>query len=131
MIRLRKYNTDRDYQLLKSWYEMWAMRPPAPEEMSSFGVVAEGADGGIAAGFLLKTDTCTALLEGFISNPETWSFERDEALDHVSQHLIDAALIQGYKNIVCFTKLPAIAKRARKLGFKEIGDYKLLSRGVL
>lgn len=126
MHELRKFNIDRDYETLCQWHEMYGIRPPQPENISKFGVVVEG----VAAGFLLKTDTCTALLEGFIANPESWDHERDEALDKIAEGLIEEALKQGFKNIVCFTKLPAIVKRAQKFGLKEIGDYKLLSRGL-
>lgn len=79
----------------------------------------------VAAGFLYCTDSCVAVLDCYISNPESDSHSRDLALDEITKGLIKIAKSMGYTEIKCDTQLSAIKTRAIKHGFKSLGQFEL------
>ncbi len=76
---------------------------------------------GEAAGFIYLTDSPVAIIDCYISNPDTDSKTRSDALNAITISLIKCARFHRYKIVKCDTKLEAIKKRAVDSGFKPIG----------
>jgi hypothetical protein len=81
---------------------------------------------GVAAGFLYQTDSDTALLDHFVSNPEAPFDERQAAMDTIADALIHRAGELGFHNIVAMTKSAGIRDRALRMGFRDAGNSCIL-----
>lgn len=72
---------------------------------------------GIAAGFLMQTDTGCCILEPFIANKDTDKAERNKALEAIMGELIQEASRLGFKRIFGFSSNEPMISRALKFGF--------------
>ncbi len=81
---------------------------------------------GVAAGFLVCTDTAICFIEGYITNPDVDSETRDKALDMITEHLIYLAGTFGYTHAVVMTVDARIEERANKWGFTKKPAQQLL-----
>lgn len=78
---------------------------------------------GVAAGFLYFTDSAVGIIDCYISNPDTDSKTRSDALDAITLALIGFARFHGVKLIKCDTKLEVIKTRALGHGFRATGSH--------
>lgn len=78
---------------------------------------------GLAVGFLIQTDTQTAIIDFYISNSKADKADTNKALDEITFKLISEANALGFKNIKCTTQIMSIRDRAKKLGFKYLGEF--------
>lgn len=122
---MRLYESD-DYAALKSWFQARGVSAPAPSALPRLGVIVDG----IAAGFLIQTDTSIACIDFYISNPEIEPHRRDHALDLITKALLKHAKRLGFKYVKSTTYLDVIAKRAKAHGFNEVGMFRTFVRGV-
>lgn len=122
---MRHYEMD-DYPELASWFRARGLSVPCDEDLPDNGVIVPG----VAAGFLIQTDTSAALIDFFISNPDTSSRARGEALDAIARALMGRAHQLGYKRVLCNSQLDTIVRRARALGFQELGEFKSFSKEI-
>ena len=76
---------------------------------------------GVAAGFIACTDSSTAILGCYISNPLIHPRTRGFALDKITKELVKLAKSLGYKELECHTNIDAVKQRALKHGFKSCG----------
>lgn len=83
---------------------------------------------GIAAGFLITTDTSIALLDHFVSNPKAKISERRAAIVDIAESLEAVAREAGFTRIIAFTRNEAIMKNAMKNGYSEIGHCEMLGK---
>lgn len=122
---MRTYDLD-DYPELASWFKARGMPQPKDEDLPDEGKIVPG----IAAGFLVQTDTKTATLDFFISNPATSTAARDGAILAIAKELIGRAYVLGYSRVRVCSQLDTIVRRARALGFQEAGSYKVLFKEI-
>ena len=115
---VREFDED-DFDAFIEWHHQRGIRAVALDALPSYGLVVEN----IAMGFLVSTDTEMAILDFFITNPETSKVVRDQALDEIVMGLLRYGDEQGFTTFKCDTQLTAIADRANKFGFQFIGDY--------
>lgn len=108
----------RDYDMISQWYQDRNME--YPKTMPKDGFIIEG----VAAGFLVNTDSGFAILEPFISNRNSSPEARSEALGVILRELVDYAAKAGYKAVYGFSTSLSMLKRAKHLGFNEC-DTKL------
>lgn len=86
---------------------------------------------GVAAGFLIQTDSGFAMLDGYVSNPEAPSEVRHEAFLAITERLLEAAREKECKMVLAISRDPSIICRATTLhDFKDLGLYCLLNREV-
>lgn len=90
-----------------------------PHTLPKVGFISPG----VAAGFLYQTDSCVAIIDGYISNPVLNRADRDEALDEVTQALLNKAKELGFTHVKCETKLTSIGARAERHGFVPLGTF--------
>jgi len=114
-MKSRKYK-DRDFRYIDLWYRRRGMVPLTPNILPKVGVIVPG----IAAGFLMQTDTVSAILEPFISNPKADQKLRDAALYQIMRELIVTAQNLGYRQLFGFSSSKQMTGRALELGFKFI-----------
>lgn len=110
---------DLDFEQIATWYGMREMRFPDRSLFPPTGFIISG----VAAGFIYYTDSLVALIDCYISNPDTDSKTRSDALNAVTDALINSAKFHRCKMIKCDTQSEAIKKRALAHGFKTIGAY--------
>ena len=113
------------YLDLCRWWESHGMPIVPMDHLSTHGRVVDN----IAAGFLIATDTPLAILDFFITNPESSKEDRDKALDELTQTLIKDAKVLGYDVLMASSKISAVVERAKKNGFKSIGVHESLILG--
>lgn len=113
---------DLDFDELGRWYLARWGSVPHKSLFPPIGFIVEG----IAAGFLYLTDSSIAIIDGYISNPETDSKTRSDALNAITEALIGFAKNRGIMRLKCATQSEAIKKRAESHGFKCIGTYTTL-----
>jgi hypothetical protein len=76
---------------------------------------------GKAAGFLYKTDSSVAMIEGLVAAPGVEREARDQAVDAIVQAVIAEAQRLGFKTLTGTTVLEAVVKRAERNGFVYVG----------
>jgi hypothetical protein len=74
-----------------------------------------------AAGFLYRTDSSVAWIEGLVAAPGLSREERSEAVDAVVAAVCQEAKKLGFKMLLGYTVLDVVVKRAERLGFRHIG----------
>lgn len=114
MDKCRKYSPE-DFEAIQSWYKSRDMAP-LEDLIPKIGFIVPG----VAAGFMMQTDTKCCILEPFISNPLVDSEKRKEALDLIMGELILEAFQLGYNRIYGFSTVPSMVNRALKWGFKTV-----------
>jgi len=114
------------YFELSEWFIAWDEKVPSAEHLPRLGIMIEG----VAAGFLVQTDTKICLIDFLISNPKAEKKERNKALNLVVHALIKLAQNLGYNLIMANTKKLAVKNRALKHEFKYIGEYASFVRGI-
>ena len=98
--------------------------PPIPvSSLPENGYLVQG----LAAGFLYKTDCDIALIENFISNPDSPWADRQAALDAVTLALVACAKSNGFRHVMALTTSQAIYARATRLGFSPNGAFEVLN----
>ena len=85
---------------------------------------------GIAAGFIYFTDSAVAIIDCYISNPNTESKTRSNALNAITDALITCAKFNRCKLIKCDTKIEAVKRRALEFGFKPTGAHESFAKGL-
>lgn len=85
---------------------------------------------GIAAGFLYSTDAGLCLLENFVSCPSAGPKARNEAVESITDALLDAAKACGFKHVLVICRNSAVRKRAERRNFHDMGYFSLMSRRV-
>jgi hypothetical protein len=113
-----KFYEHEDFEEIRSWYKKRSVEFFDRTVLPNIGFVVPG----IGAGFIYMTDSSIAFIEGFITNPEADSKDRNDALDRISENLILYARVMGVKFIKCETKFREIELRAERLGFKSLGQ---------
>lgn len=115
---MRRY-VESDYQQIKSWLIKRDRSYPQADNLPTIGLIVDD----VACGFLIKTDTKTAIMEYFISNPDASIFKINEAIDLIILGLTELAEDNGFKYIKCDSNLRSIQRKALKNGFIPIGNY--------
>lgn len=87
-----------------------------PDALPQTGFIIPGK----AAGFLYRTDSCLAWIEGLVASPKLSKEERSQAIDAVVLSVSEAARQLGFKVLLGYTVLDAVVKRAERLGFTYV-----------
>lgn len=108
----RKYGND-DYNEVSGWYEARGLHL-IPSLLPKTGFIVPG----VAAGFLMLTDTSCAILEPFIANPRATREDRDEALKCVMKVLDETAKSLGVTHLYGFSSNENMLHRSLAQGFQ-------------
>lgn len=105
-----------DFEEIESWYMTRSVAMPPETAFPKIGYIVPG----IAAGFLIQTDTDLAVLEPFVSNPEKSIEDRDLALVLIMGKLVEKARSLGYRSVFGFSTHIGMVKRAVDMGFRIV-----------
>lgn len=73
---------------------------------------------GLAAGWFVPTESCRALLEDFVTNPDADKATTNEALFAVEARICEEARARGFRFLIGTTKLSVIRDRVRRAGYE-------------
>lgn len=95
-----------------------------PEALPTTGFIVPG----VAAGFLYRTDSSVAWIEGLVGAREVPAEARGRALDEIVRALRAEARQSGFKLMLGYTQLQVVVDRALRHGFThEKGAYQLVA----
>lgn len=109
----------KDLGNIISWYRVRNLPSPPSWSLSKYGLMVPG----VAAGFLYRTDSGLALVEGLITNPDAPSMVRGRALELVLRNLVAVARDMGFHMVLGFVQSSGSAALARRCGLREVGKY--------
>jgi sugar phosphate isomerase/epimerase len=112
-----------DLDEINNWYSAHNLPPMKLSLLPKIGFIEPN----VAAAFLYQTDSRLAIIENFISNPESDSVIRGKAIDKIADMLVEIAQSLGVELIVGMTQSKSIEKLAYRHGFQSLGEYKMVS----
>ena len=112
------------FETVRSWMEA-RNEVITPDALPQTGFIIPG----MAAGFLYRTDSSVAMIEGLVAAPGLGREVRDQAVDAIVLAVIAEAQRLGFKTLTGTTVLEAVVKRAERLGFIYVGgNFHLIIR---
>lgn len=120
---MRAFRRD-DLAEVNAWYDGHGMPTLPPAAIPVQGIIEPG----VAAGFLYRTDSGICLLEGFVSRPGCGPKARHAAVEAITDGLVEAAQIQGFRHAIAICRDTAIEKRAARHGFRLMGRFAMYGR---
>lgn len=104
-----------DYAMIDSWHNKrgidgFGIWPP-------IGLIVPE----VAAGFLVRTDSSCAFLEGFVTNKDAMGCDRALAVEEIGLELVRIAQTLGYKQVLALTRSDMIGSLATSRGFVNTG----------
>jgi hypothetical protein len=115
---MRRYDA-ADYSDLSSWLSKRGMPLSQKMDLPEVGYIEPD----VACGFLIQTDTKTAIIDFVISNPEASRRERNSALNCILRELIKHARWLHYKRINASIQVSVSKELAKSVGFRELGEH--------
>lgn len=113
---MRRY-APADLPEIARWYAARGLKAPTDDMLSPYGMIVPG----VAAGWLYRTDSSFALLDGYISNPAAPREERASALQQITDELLAEAFRNGAARVLAYTAITSIEDLALRSGFVPRG----------
>lgn len=109
-----------DFEEINNWYYKRNL-PSIPQHLlPPTGFIVPQ----IAAAFLYKTDSALAIIEGCISNPESFQEDRALALDLLLEQLVIEAKKEGFKMLMVSANKQSIIETCQEWEFKEVETFR-------
>lgn len=121
----RRYK-DHDYEMVYNWFFSRGIAPPSRLFLPEIGYLVEG----VAAGFLVQTDTSVAVLDYMVSGLGVDPSLKARSIVAIADSLIREAEYLGYEAVKCDTLIDSIANKAIDLGFKEQGSFRTFIKRI-
>lgn len=80
-------------------------------------IVRDNQNKPIAAGFLRRVEGGLAQLDTYVTNAKAFAIDRHNAIDLLTQTLLNTAKNLNISGLIIITQIESIANRALKLGF--------------
>ncbi len=101
---------------INTWYKARDQYMLKPDWIPPQGLIVPG----IAAGFLIRTNTNIGILEHFVTNPAASKKDRRLAIDMIASRLISAGKSMGMLGFLALSSHPAIFALCEKHGLVEL-----------
>jgi len=117
-MNIRKY-TDKDYEMICSWWKFHGEPIPPEELISQFTYILEAPidKPWLCLSLITFNTPWVAWSAGLVSNPDIRAHGRKEAVKLLWDHVADLAKKMGYKNLLCIAPCESLEKRYAELGF--------------
>lgn len=123
--RLEFYDPAIHHSQICSWLRKRGFEHVIPlEDYPEDGFVVDAT----ACGFLIKTNTRTAIVDYIITNSDANAFARGRAVKNIARQIIATAKNLGFKYIKCDSQIDTIVRLADSLGFNRVGSFQVLSK---
>lgn len=122
---MRRY-VPSDLSEINAWHRAWGVPELPSGSLPEFGLIEPG----VAAGFLYRTDSGMALIEGLISNPRSGRDDRNAALDAIGDELVAEAERQGFRWLLAISRNQNVQARAVRHGFRDSGKYAIMAKEI-
>lgn len=113
-----------DADTINGWLTARKAKPVGAENWPRVGMIVEG----LAAGFLIQTDTPVAFLEHFVTNPAANLSDRRMALSEIALTLERIAREKGFKRVAAITQSVPILKVASSLGYVFLQNVEMVGK---
>lgn len=124
MIEVKEYFPLEHYQTIENWAAKRKFIFPESDRLPPTGLVGYINDTPVAACFLSKTDSGSAMLMGLITDPDYENgAERKEVGDILMQKLLLMADDEDLE-IFCWTSVKSMESRLEDIGFAETEKVK-------
>jgi hypothetical protein len=110
------YVPELHFEQIRLWLEL-RNEVITPDALPQTGFIIPGK----AAGFLYRTDSSVAWIEGLVAAPGLSREERSQAVDAVVAAVCREARKLGFKTLVGYTVLDVVVERAKRFGFSHVG----------
>ena len=118
--------TPADYNEINKWYHQRNLEGVPSEQLPAYGLMVPG----VAASYLVQTDSKIAFIEGFIGNPAATKTQLYFAMEDIHAGLLKAAKEFGYKKVFIFTKHPTIVGTCEKNRYQAMGEMLIFSKEI-
>jgi hypothetical protein len=123
---MRRYEPG-DLAELNAWHAARWLAPLRAGSLPAVGYIEPG----VAAGFLYRTDSDLALLDGYITSPAATARARHRAVAAITEALLGSARTDGIRSVVGLCRSPGVARHAiRRHGMQALGRLDIVSREV-
>tara|TARA_Y100001938_G_scaffold135729_1_gene197714 strand:+ start:2407 stop:2799 length:393 start_codon:yes stop_codon:yes gene_type:complete len=123
MINVKLINSD-DYIMIRKWWGKHNWEPVHPYLLSNTGYLVSFNDFPIVAGWYIKTNSLTALVEWIVKNPKSKPKLFIKGLSFLCKTIEEQAKKDGYKMLITFLENNKLKK------FMERRDYKKGDMGL-
>lgn len=108
------YDRDSHFEQVLHWMQLRG-ETLVPEALPATGFIVPG----VAAGFLYRTDSSIAWIDGLVASKDVPKETRSKALDEIVQALRAEARNSGFKVMMGLTQFQPVVDRALRLGFQR------------
>lgn len=119
---LREFDRERDYPMVRAWWEGHGFPPVPLAFLPQLGVIAHtGTD--LAAAWLYMDNSCgVSMLEWLVTNPASSGRDSLRAIQAITQHLQTMATEFGYTVMLTAAKQPSLCRVHEKNGFLKTDE---------
>ena len=115
---------NNDYNIITKWWKYYDWQPVHPYLLSKHGFLVSDDKEDIVAGWYVKTDGLTALVEWIVKNPKVKPKKFIKALSLLCDVIERKAQRDGYKMIITLLENDKLKKFMSRRKYKE-GDVGL------
>lgn len=124
MSEIRRYDNEKDYEILLSWWEDWGHPVQTKEDLPPTGFIND-----YAACFLIETKGNICFIDSLISSPTVHSKERSKDVNNIIDACLKYCKENGFKYALAITEKQSVLHRSvTALDAKWVGTYELIKR---
>lgn len=118
LVKSRLFDFDKDYDIVRSWYEKQGLEIPDRYQYPPTGIMVEKAGVPVCCGWIYQTDSVVCVFTFPIADIEADKETRNAALYHLIESAKFTAKKLGFQNIFCPINNKVFLARLKKAGFK-------------
>lgn len=126
-MRIEPFVMNAHMHILCKWLYLRDAYIPSKDEMPKVGFIAYSDNRPIAASFLRQMEGGHAQVDGMTSNPEESSELRHEALDKLTEYVVQAAKDLNISTLMAFTRDKHTLVRGVHHGFTHVPDLAVIA----
>lgn len=121
-MRVQMFNPERDYAVLEKWWKAHKWNAMPLDHLPATGLMAWEAESPVCAVFLYLTGTALAVLECFISDPESDAEVRARAIALLIAQIKAQAKSCGVSTLMGAAKSNRLTEKLKEGGFEVINS---------
>lgn len=122
LVDIISYDKEKHRVHIEEWLSHREMNPALGEDLPSHSYVAVLDDFPVAAAGLLKSDSEDAFLMGLITNPSAGNYLRSEAIDELTEYIIQKSKRLGFKRLFAWSSHESVIERSKLHGFEVMNQ---------